>query len=204
VRPPREALPLFFLMSLLALGGFFWLMQSTAEDGRNRVRYEDLALARLRALGEAQARYRASNPRYGWVEDLEAAGLLGDFGIEKDTQAGTGGLLYLTSPRYRLDVLLPHMMTRNGQLMIALRSAGRRNPDLEKDAFVLVARPWGPLEGGYRTFLLDEGGRLYVSEGVSDQRAMEVRPLPDLHPKSPGVTVSGGMRIYPLDDLPER
>ena len=69
---------------------------------------------------------------------------------------------------------------------------------------MVVARPWGEKLTGYRTFIIDETGRIYVSEGVSDESALERRALPELHPGLGGVVVTGGMRLYPLDDLPLR
>ena len=108
------------------------------------------------------------------------------------------------SPRYRLDVMLPFQITRTGQVRIGLRSEGKRNADLEEDHFVIVARPWGELESGLRTFIIDETGQVYVSEGVSDKEALRTRALPELHPSIAGVIVTGGMRLYPIDNLPKR
>ena len=201
---PRDALPLFVLICAVGLGVFGWTLWQSKEEGAERVHYEDLALARLHLLEAAQKTYHQQQGRYGWVEDLEGADLLSDFGIEKDTEAMTGGMLYLTSPRYRLDVMLPFQITRTGQVRIGLRSEGKRNADLEEDHFVIVARPWGDLESGLRTFLIDESGQVYVSEGVSDKEALRTRALPELHPSIAGVIVTGGMRLYPIDNLPKR
>lgn len=112
--------------------------------------------------------------------------------------------MYLTSPRYRLDVLLPHTVTRNDQIVISLKSAGKRNDRLEEEHFVVVARPWGDQFTGLRIFCTDETGRVYVAEGVSDEVQREKRPLPELHLSHNTPFVTGGMRFYPLDDLPLR
>ena len=201
---PREALPLFTLICVAALVAFGAILWSSAQEGATRVRYEDLALARLRILAENQQAHRERTGRYGWVEDLESAGLLTDVGVEKDPSVGAAGLMYLSSPRYRLDVMLPYRITRAGQAVLALRSEGKRNADLEASHYVLVARPWGDELTGLRTFVLDETGQVYVSEGVSDAAALEGHALPELHPSIGTVIVTGGMRLYPLDDLPLR
>lgn len=196
-------MPFFLLIGLCALAVFGWILRDAALTGRTRVHYEDLALARLRALAAAQEKLHANAGSYGWAAELERRGLLQDFGIVSDPE-GSVGERFLTSPRYRLDVLLPHTVTRDDYVAIALRSAGKHNPDLESKHYTVVARPWGEALTGYRTFALDETGQVYLSEGVSDEVSRTTRPLPELHLSRGQVIVSGGLRWYPIDDLPKR
>ena len=200
----RERLWIFALIAAVASAGFAWLLVGVRDEGRTRVHYEDLALARLRLLAEAETAFLAKRARFGWVDELEREELLTDFGFERGAGGGAAGETYLTSPRYRLDVLLPHTVTRENRLAIALKSAGKRNPDLERLHYAAVARPWGDGLTGYRTFCIDESGQVYVSEGVSDERSRTTRPLPELHLTRERPIVTGGLRWYPIDDLPKR
>ena len=195
----QERTLVFYLVAGGALALFLGYLSQVANEGRERVRYEDLALESLRRLAAAEVSFHGAQKRYGWVEDLEGAGLLEDMELARD-----GTLRYLETPRYRLAVLLPHTVNRDDMVAVALRSAGRRNPDLEARHFSVVARPWGDALTGYRTFCIDESGRVYVSEGVSDMAARKRRPLPELHLPRGGPLVTGGMRWYPIDDLPKR
>ena len=200
----RESLWIFALTAALALAGFAWLLLGVRDEGRTRVHYEDLAVARLRLLAEAQTAFHAKHARFGWVDELEREGLLTDFGIERGGPPTATSETYLTSPRYRLDVLLPHAVTRDDRVAIALKSAGKRDPELEKLHYAAVARPWGDAMTGYRTFCIDESGQIYISEGVSDEISRTTRPLPELHLTRERPIVTGGLRWYPIDDLPKR
>lgn len=168
---------------------------------RERVAFEDKALAVVRAVAEAQRRLHADTGTYGWVAALADAGLLKGLSTES-----RDGYLAVVSPRYRIDLLLPYGIAPGDMALIATRGKGHENVELERDHFAVIARPWGEALTGFRTFYLDEKNAIYVSEGVSDVASRSRRPLPDvmlaLTPGLPQEAV--GLRWWHLDTLPKR
>jgi len=187
------------LAILLVLGGLYHVLSEARIEGRTRVQYEDLAASRLDGVVAAELVFHQRTGRYGWLYELKAVGLLK--GLATDRAEGEE---YLASPRYRIDVLLPHSMSPTDKVRLALRGAGHHNPNLEERHFSVVARPWGEALSGYRTFCRDETGHTYVSEGVSDTASRTNPPLPDVHLGYGNPLYAGGLRWYRLDQLPER
>ena len=195
----RETPWLFVVTIVAALIGLYYVLSESHVEGRSRVQYENLAMTRLNAVGKAEMAFHKRTGRYGWLSELKTAALL------KGVPTGdVDGDEVVPSPRYRIDVLLPHSMSPADKVRIGPKAAGRSNPNLEERHFAVVARPWGDAPSGYRTFYRDENGNVYVSEGVSDMAARANRPLPDLHLTYSPVLYAGGLRWYRLDQLPER
>jgi hypothetical protein len=196
-RKSRERLLLPLLLIGAALGALFLTLRSEDEVARERVRYEDLATARMHRLLEAQKAYHEAHGRYGWVEDLEKAGLLDGLVL-----ASRDGLREVTSPRYRIDVLLPVVMAPGELVKIAPRGETEPHEELVKQHFAIVARPWSESVTGFRTFYTDNTGLFLVSEGVSDVPSRTRRPLPDLLLTRGWPRDVAGLRWWRLDQLP--
>ena len=195
----RETPWLFVLAALLALGALYFVLRASRVEGRTRVQYENLAMTRLEAVVAAELAFHERKGRYGWLSELRAAALL------KGVPTGDiDGQEVVPSPRYRIDVLLPHSMSPTDKVRIGIKAGGRTNVNLEQRHFAVVARPWSDAPSGYRTFYRDETGPTYVSEGVSDVPSRTNRPLPDVLLTHGIVTYAGGLRWYRLDQLPKR
>lgn len=198
-RASRERLLLPLVLVLGALLGLGWILRDEAAEARQRVQYEDLALEKLRRLAQAQKAWQATSGAFGWVEDLQRAGLLGGLVIEERE-----GMRVVSSPRYRIDVQLPYLRVPGEIVRVRTRAEGDPDPELVKGHFALVARPWSEGEPrGFRTFYLGDTGNVYVSEGVSDVPSRTRRPLPDILLTTRGVPPEVvGLRWYLLDQLP--
>lgn len=195
----RERLLLPILVILAALAAIFVVVGRERDVARERVVYEDRAFESLRALAEAQRRFHEQAGRYGWAGELEAAGLLRGLTLED-----RDGYRAVVSPRYRLDVLLPFTVAPGNLIRIATRDQGHANRQLEREHFVVIARPWGDALTGFRTYYIDSRGNTLISEGVSDVASRARRPLPDFMivlPKGYYSEVSG-LRWWHLDALP--
>lgn len=199
MRRSRESV---LLPILVALGIVAWFVVRAASEGdeaRVRVGREDAALAVLQQIATAQGAYHQARGRYGWLEDLRAAGLL-----DGVTWFEGGADLAAVVPDYRIDVVLPATTSAAQLTALAPRAAARASERLARRHFAVVARPWGDASGGWRTWYLDERGRIYVNEGVSDPVTRVQPPLPSALVPENGGTDPAGLRWWPLDDLPER
>ena len=195
----REAVGASLLVAVLATAGFIWFVLREGRTAVARVEAEDLALAAVRRVAAAQAQQHARHGHYGWLEDLRAAGLLGEIAVRE-----LDGVLVGSTPRYRLDVLLPAATGTGEAIALVARGDARFSERLARLHFSVVARPLDEDEAGWRTYLLDERGRVYVNEGVSDPQTRRLPPLPVVVvPENGGLTPTG-LRWWPLDDLPPR
>jgi hypothetical protein len=199
VERARERLWIPVLAVLAALAVFGGLVLHARRTAASRVAREDEALRLLKRVASAEADYHRRNGRYAWLAALRAAGLLHGVAVKRDAAA-----LVASTGSYRLDVLLPWRLGAGDGLRIAPRSAGHANEELERSHFALVVRPWDGALSGWRSYCTDETGRVYVNEGISDPRTRMRPPLPDMHLSRGDVRDSGGMRWWPLDDLPAR
>ena len=197
--PAREKLWIPLALVAVGVAVFVLLLVRARAAADRRVAEEDLALQALLRVASAQAAYHMRGGRYGWLEDLRTAGLLGDLTLHE----GDPGLA-VASPGYRIEVLLPHTLDSANHMQVAPRSGQRSNEALERAHFVVAARPWSDETGGWRSYATDETGRVYVNEGVSDPRARGRPALPDLHLSRGSPPEAGGMRWWPLNDLPDR
>ncbi len=195
----RLLIPLALILGAVAL--VVLTVRREQAIARDRVTFEDRAFGLLSAVSKAQHRFHEANGRYGWIADLEEAGLLRGWPIED-----RDGHRVVTTPRYRLDVLLPYSMAPGDLVLIATRDKGQSNPDLERAHFVVVARPWGEERTGFRTYYVDETGDVIVSEGVSDVASRSKRPLPEfmLSMRKGYYREAVGLRWWYLDHLPGR
>jgi hypothetical protein len=141
--------------------GAFWRERARATAVVAR---EDAALDLLHRLLAAEGRLRERQGRYGWLGELERAGLL-----PAGARLEPGAPPHLLAEGYRFDVLLP-----TGRLGPAVtiepEGSPRGGPDeaLLREHVAVVARPLSPGEDGYRVWYLDERADLYLNEGVVD------------------------------------
>ena len=193
---------LIVVPTLVALAAVAWFLLETRSEGgaaEARIRHEDAALELVRRLVAAQERHHAAQGRYGWLEDLRAAGMLD--GVPTRTE---GTDLVAATPGYRIDVLLPATSSASQVVALGARAEERLNERLARKHFAVVARPWDDDTSAWRTWYLDERGRIFVNEGVSDPLTRERPPLPSMRPADHGGVDPAGLRWWPLDDLPER
>jgi len=187
VRRPREAI-WFPTLVLVACGIVTWLvLADEASTARGRVRSEDEALASARQVLEAEFRHREKVGRFAWLSELAEAGNLQEAQRQSLAAAGT----HLEAKGFRVDVLLPLRGTA-GRVAVGAYGTGAVDASLVSRHVLVVARPTGPEPRGYRSFALDENGRVWVSEAVSDEAARTRNPLPTQHlPLSSGVDPTG-------------
>lgn len=162
---------LVVLLCALAVGVGLWVERDRA---RTRVARADRALAEALAVRAAQREFHGRTGAYGWLAELVEAGLLPGRTLHKDAQGP-----HLEAGGYRIEVLLP-MRGGQGTEQVPLVGQGEGVVDraLRRRHFAVVARPGGPEPRGYRTFYVDEGEALWVSEGVSDEEGYARNPRP--------------------------
>ena len=199
MRRPREAVLIPILVAVVAVIWFAFQLRGERGVTEERVAREDVALAAVEALAAAQGRFHEQNGRYGWLEDLRRDPALADLAFVSE-----GTELVVRTPGYRVDVLLPATSSAAQAVTLAPRGEGRLSDRLARRHMAVVARPWDAEASAWRLWYLDERGRIYVNEGVSDPLTRERPPLPTLRVPDPGGVDPTGMRFWPLDDLPPR
>ena len=198
----RRTRDLILLPLIVAVAAVIWFVVAAGAETRRaeeRVRHEDAALDAVRRIAAAQARHHAAEGRYGWLEDLRRDPALADLAFVSE-----GTELVVRTPGYRVDVLLPATSSAAQAVTLAPRGEGRLSDRLARRHMAVVARPWDAEASAWRLWYLDERGRIYVNEGVSDPLTRERPPLPTLRVPDPGGVDATGMRFWPLDDLPPR
>ena len=186
-------------LAVLALlgGGLILVVERERSAARERVANEDAALATVRALARAEEAFHVRTGRYGWLEELRDAGLLpGGAAI----RVAAHGLQALAAG-YTFDILLPSGRPVVGEVPLAAHAAGPPEPALAGKHFAVVARPERPGKDGFRTWYLDEEGRVYLSEGVSDVEGLQANPLPTARVTQPRKQDAPGLVWRRLDDL---
>lgn len=198
----RRTRELIVLPLLVVVVGIVWFVLQTQGETLivgDRVIREDQARSMVERLAQAQTAFHAAEGRYGWLEELRGAGSLD--GVTWQTQ---GLDLVATTPGYRIDVMLPATTSAGEAVALGLRSEERLSERLARKHFAIVARPWGDPSDAWRTWYLDERGRLFVNEGVSDTQTRSQPALPTVLVGPNGGTDPAGLRWWPLDNLPER
>lgn len=142
---------------------------------RERIQREAGALEEAHRLGAAQQAFRKRTGRFGWLEELRDAGLLEG----RRLRAGPQGLQVLVDG-YAIDALLPTGPALAGQVPMGAKAAGLPEPTLVDRHVALVARPERPGIDGYRIWYVDEEGRTFLCEGVSDVAGLAENGLPPL------------------------
>ncbi len=193
---PRERLIWSWLIIGLSLAAVLWVTFRDQDRARATVAREDAALARLRQVLVAQRAFHEANEQYGWIEDLQGAGLLTG---APSTQIE--GHTILQSPGYRIDILLPKRRAADGNVRIGPRDGDALNTRLSAKHFGAVARPTTPGSSGYRVYYIDESGKVLINDGVSDEQARVHNPLPVVHLSSSRGFDPGGARWYELGAL---
>lgn len=190
----REALLLPLAVIALAVGSALWI--GRGEDARlgALVTRERAAFQLLRTLAAAEAGYKAREGRFGSVADLGRAGLLPPGATRRDGEA-----VWLAADGYRIDVLLPTGPGVGGLVPLGLPGPSRPDPDLAVRHFSAVARPLEPGVSGYRIIYLDEQGRSFVSEGLSDEEGLRENPLPAFRVEKHGDAKGLGIVWRPVD-----
>lgn len=120
----------------------------------------------------AQARLLSARGAYGSLAELGAAGLL-DLPL-----VTVEGATFAVLNGYRHDVLLPTGPGIGPLIPLGLPDLARPDAELARKHFAVVARPLEPGLSGYRIWYLDEAGRTFVCEGVSDEEGLAANPLP--------------------------
>lgn len=170
----RDGARLFLVMIVVAAAVILVPLWQQDRHAGEMVRNEDQAVRMIRRVHDAEARFHAREGRYGWIEDLERAGLLEGVRVLRE-----GDVFYAVSPGYRVDVLLP--TARLGGSNVELTpQGGRKAVDFELSAehFSVVARPLVPVETGWRSYYMDEADVLYTNEGVADNESARQNDLP--------------------------
>lgn len=164
---------LLIIVACLLLGAGLLLTERDRAVGL--IAREDQARDALLCVREAQAAYHEQTGRYGWVEDLETAGLLDGLEVVSDAVEGRS----VRAEGYRIDVLLPHARLGPGVVGIGPRGGTHpSDPDLARRHFAIVARPLKPGVTGYRMWYVDEHDELYLNEGVLDDEGVALNQLP--------------------------
>ena len=180
----RRTRDLILLPLIVAVAAVIWFVVAAGAETRRaeeRVRHEDAALDAVRRIAAAQARHHAAEGRYGWLEDLRGAPELEGLTLREE-----GTSLIAAVPGYRIDVMLPATTSAAQLVALAIRSEERLSERLARRHFAVVARPWEDDTRAWRTWYLDERGRVYVNEGVSDPLTRERPPLPTARAPEPG------------------
>ncbi len=191
---PREHLIWSWLILGLSLATVLWITFGDQDRARAIVAREDAALANLQRVLVAQRAFHETNERYGWIEDLQEAGLLA-----VPPSSKVDGQTILDSPGYRIDVLLPKHRGADGNVRLGLRDQDAANTRLSAKYFAVVARPTEPGLSGYRVYYVDESGIVLVSDGVSDEQTRVRNPLPLAHLTSNRGPDPSGTSWYELD-----
>ncbi len=186
----REHLWTGILLAGAALVGFLVLLLDARNEARERVDFEEQALARLEAVSEAARRFHEREGRYGTARELAETAL-----IDATWLAPDGSIV---SPRYRIDVLLPNGMSPSGFLRMAPAVPEATQDRLATQHYAVVARPWGEERTGHRTFYVDERGEVNVSEGVADVGGGVGVVLPEFHLGQSKLGDVSGLRWRPL------
>jgi hypothetical protein len=186
-------------LAVLAVVGAVLFVVVRRERGaaRERVANEDTALATARTLGRAEQAFHARTGRYGWLEELRDAGLLPP---DVPTRMAAHGLQALNAG-YMLDVLLPSGRAVVGEVPLGTHATGPAEPALASRHFAVVARPERPGKDGFRIWYLDEEGRVFLSEGVSDVEGLRENPLPLARVTRPKKQEEPGLVWRRLDEL---
>jgi hypothetical protein len=195
----RERLLLPIMVICAAVIALLLALRHEGAVARERVLYEDLALERVRRVADAQRAFHEREGRYGWVAELEAAGLLR--GLVLEDRAGHPAV---TSPRYRIDVLLPTLLAPGEVVRIVTRDQGDADTALVQEHFAVVARPWGEALTGFRTWYIDNHHLVHISEGVSDVPSRTRRPLPEVLLTRGAPRDVTGLRWWRSDQLPPK
>jgi hypothetical protein len=181
------------VLALLAAAVVGSLVAARREAAALVVR-EEAALSAARRVLEAERVHRERRGRYGGLSELGQDGLLGaDLRVEADGSVLAEG--------YRLDVLLPTGKDALGEVLLAPHGAVAHDPLLAARHVAVVARPVEPGRSGWRTYYLDETGRVYVSEGVCDAESALENHLPRVRVTGPHLPVQPGPVWRPLDDI---
>lgn len=169
----RESLLLSLLVLGAALACVLVLLARVDRSVAEVLARERAAHSAAQRVVQAQTRLLAARGAYGGVADLAAAGLLD---LPLTTVAGA---TCATLDGYRLDVLLPTGPGIGPLVPVGLPELARPDAELARKHFAVVARPLEPGRSGYRIWYLDEAGRTFVCEGVSDEEGLAANPLPE-------------------------
>lgn len=158
---------------------------------------EEAALAAARALLGVEREHRQQAGRYAGLEELAQAGRL---------PAALGrreGSAALEVPGYTLHVLLPTGTNAAGEVLLAPPPA-LGDPLLGARHVAIVARPRVPGRDGYRAWYVDEDGRVFLQEGVSDVEALDESPFPHVRLPALNTKSGSGAAWHALDSLKGR
>lgn len=158
---------------------------------------EDAALAAARELLAVQRRHREQAGRFASLEELAAAGRLATPLASRD------GRPALAAGGYTLHVLLPTTLNAAGEVQLALPPAAG-DPLLCAQHVAIVARPREPGVDGYRAWYVDEEGRVFLQEGVSDLDALHEMPYPRVRLPALNTKSGTGAAWQALESLPTR
>ena len=171
MRQRREWVFVPLLLVGACVAAFAYALHRGREVAQAHVAREDTAVSALRAIAQAQARHHESESRYAWLDDLALT-----HSVHTDDVGP-----HVLVDGYRIDALLPAQRQTSPAVEVISKTQGKAHRDLRGKYFVLVARPADPGKTGYRAFYLDEGGLVWINEGVSDEETLRRNPLPRTH-----------------------
>jgi hypothetical protein len=172
----REHLGIFLLVIAICLGVAMVVLVKESGRASALVAREDMARDTLEKVREAQLAFHRQEGRYGWIDELEAAGLLDGLDVGSDEDPPRR---WVRSDGYRVDALLPHALLATDVVAIVRRGDGKTvDPELSTRHFSLVARPIEPRRSGHRIWYVDERNELYLNEGVIDDEGAARNLLP--------------------------
>lgn len=185
----RELLLVPLAIVAASVGAFAWALHDGRQIARGHVAREDQAVEMLRTLEAAQRAHHSDAGRFAWFDKL---------GLSETLRTDDVGM-YIEHAGYRFDALLPAQRQTTTAMQLVSQGGATVHRELRTKHFVLVARPLQPAKTGYRTFYLDDGGMLWINEGVSDEETARRNPLPIAHlGTSDGKDLSG--RVWTRKD----
>lgn len=190
----RERAGFWWTVVLLLVSGVIAAFVLEARVSQGMVAREDAALSALRSLLVAAEEHRKRAGRFGWLEEMAAGTPLA-----VATEAGAQGLEG-RSDGYRIELLLPTGRGPTGDVLLGAHGS-TLDPLLAARHLALVARPRLPGKDGYRSYYLDETGRVFVQEGVADAEGLAANALPRARVERPGGAEAPGPIWRLLDDL---
>ncbi|MFM8980922.1 MAG: hypothetical protein ACKOSS_10750 [Planctomycetia bacterium] len=183
---------------VLALGvGVALVLGRLRGEVRHMHVQEEAALAAARDLLRVELEHRRQAGRFAGLEELAQAGRL------PAPPARHAGGPVLEVPGYTLHVLLPTGTNAAGEVLLAPPPA-LGDPLLGARHVAIVARPRVPGQDGYRAWYVDEEGRVFLQEGVSDVEALDESPFPRVRLPALNTKSGSGAAWNALESLKSR
>lgn len=173
-----------------------YALHAMRDEGRHMHAQEQQALSAAEDLMARLHEHQRATGRYAGLEELAQAGRLAAAPGTRDGRASLG------VPGYTLHVLLPTGTNAAGEVLLE-QAPATSDPLLVARHVAVVARPLRPGEDGYRAWYLDETGRVFLQEGVSDLDALRETPFPRVRLPALDSKAGSGSAWHALESIPE-